>query len=531
MQSTVINAISAGENVLAIMPTGSGKSLCYQLPAVMEDGLTMVVSPLLALMRDQMSKLRALGIPCFQISSAQSDEERHAHLASLQIARHGLLYLSPEQLGKGSIRYFLDRLKITRMVVDEAHCFSEWGHDFRPDYRAIPQFLYTHPKTALSAFTATATARAIEDLRQNLFKGRSVRVLALPMRRDEIAIEFTAKHKPRAQLLAQLRDEPTLIYAGTRAKTEVLAQAIRKEGYAAKAYHAGMENEARVALERGFLAGDFSIIVATNAFGMGVDHPNIRQVIHADLPNSIEAYVQEIGRAGRDGKPARAFTLFGEDDIALRREQIETSITNPTRRSERLQAFEALVHLAQQGGGWDEIERYFKDTNSPNEKNQTSESPILALKRWRQERARAQKVPPYFILPDEILKNISAANPTDFDQLAAVKGMGETRLQKYGSEILAALGISAPTPRRARQKLTLKGKGDIYERLKSSAQSLRFGALGNEKPLECTSALLNRIIQARPQNWSELENVHGMNKARMERFGEAFLIDIQNETR
>ncbi len=529
-QVPIIEASLAGENILAVLPTGGGKSLCYQLPAIETRGITIVISPLLALMRDQIQTLRSKDLPAFHISSAQSDDENHQNLAALRKAKNGLFYISPEQLSKTSTQYWLNSLQLARLVIDEAHCFSEWGHDFRPDYREIPSFLAKRSELPVSAFTATATPKVLEDLAQNLFGKRGFQRFVHPPRRENIEISFLRKTQPRQQLLDLLTREPTIIYAATRAKTEVLAQAIREAGFKATHYHAGLESDERRRIEANFLNGKMPMIVATNAFGMGVDHPSIRQIIHADMPASLEAYVQEIGRAGRDGKPARAVALFGEYDYDIRREQIEHSIDDDARRAQKIYLLDQLFAHAEQGGDWGAIEAYFAGETTTPPDIEANNDPLSALKRWRYAQAQRQKIPPYWVLPDQILTDIATASPQNLDALARISGMGETRLAKYGQEILTALGITPTPTNRARRNLALRGKGQLFETLQALALQLRHGENGTEKPMDCPNALLKRIAESEPRDHNSLAKIRGMNEERLARFGDAFLLALEKNS-
>ncbi len=533
LQRPVIEAAAKGQDVLAVMPTGMGKSLCYQLPSLIEGGVHIVVSPLLALMRDQLSKLHKLGIDGFHISSAQDDEENHANIQKLRACGAGLFYLSPEQLAKSSTQLILQDLPLTRLIIDEAHCFSVWGHDFRPDYQAIPAFLRRHQTIRLSAFTATATARVVADIQSHLFEKRIAQEFIHSPRRDNITIKFKQKNRPRRQVLDAISDEPTIIYAARRNKTEVLAQALRAEGYRAKHYHAGLETQERRLIESEFLSGETPIIVATNAFGMGIDHSGIRQVIHADQPASIEAYVQEIGRAGRDGAAARSLCLYGEEDSDFRREQIQTSVRDPHERMRQLNLLHRFNELARNGGNWDDIDAYFLGAPEEEEILDTDlqTTPLLALKRWRYSRAQQAKVPVYFILPDDLLENIAEQQPSSLEAFGAISGIGEYRLQKYGTEIIELFGGKQQPLKRASRKAATKGEGALFLRLQETALTLRLGANRAEKPMDCPSKIIARIVETRPQTLQAMAQIPGMNNERLDRFGNAFLLELQPENR
>jgi len=348
-QDDIVRAVAGGQNVLAIMPTGGGKSLCYQLPALMRGGVTVVISPLIALMRDQVRALRELGVEAGALTSGNTPEETEAVFDALDRGTLQLLYMAPERLGNSGTLNMLRRVGVRAIAVDEAHCVSQWGHDFRPDYLRIGD-LRAALDVPISAFTATADAETRQEIVDRLFDGQTPQVFLRGFDRPNIHLAFAAKDSPRRQILefAGARiGQSGIVYCGTRAKTETLAAALREAGHNACHYHGGMEAEDRRHVETRFQAEDGLIVVATVAFGMGVDKPDIRWVAHADLPKSIEAYYQEIGRAGRDGAPAQTLTLFGADDIRLRRGQIDESLAPPERKHADHGRLNALLGLAE----------------------------------------------------------------------------------------------------------------------------------------------------------------------------------------
>ncbi len=351
-QQEIIEAVAAGTPTLAIMPTGAGKSLCYQIPALMRDGLTVVISPLIALMRDQVQALRAAGIEAGALTSGNTEEETEAVHASLAEGRLKLLYMAPERLASGGTAGFLKRIGTSLIAVDEAHCVSQWGHDFRPDYLRIGD-LRRALGVPLAAFTATADQQTRDEIIARLFGEEKPRIFLHGFDRPNIRLAFAAKNGPRAQILAfaaARRGQSGIVYCATRARCETLAAALTAEGHAACHYHGGMEAQERREVEARFQREDGLIVVATVAFGMGVDKPDIRWVAHADLPSSIEAYYQEIGRAGRDGAPADTLTLYGPDDIRLRRAQIDESPAPPERRLADHGRLNLLLGLAEAQG-------------------------------------------------------------------------------------------------------------------------------------------------------------------------------------
>ncbi len=344
-----MQSVLEGRNTLAIMPTGGGKSLCFQLPTLCRDGVTVVISPLIALMRDQVRALRAAGVEAGALTSGNTEQETEEVFQAIDEGRLKLLYMAPERLASGGALALLRRAKCSLIAVDEAHCVSQWGHDFRPDYLRIGE-LRRALRVPVAAFTATADEETRAEIVTRLFDGEPPATFLRGFDRPNIHLAFAVKSGPREQILrfaAVRRGQSGIVYCGTRNKTEVLAQALREAGHQAVAYHGGMEADERRQVETRFQREDGLIVVATIAFGMGIDKPDIRWVAHADLPKSIEAYYQEIGRAGRDGSPAETLTLYGPDDIRLRRSQIDEGAAPPDRKAADHARLNALLGLAE----------------------------------------------------------------------------------------------------------------------------------------------------------------------------------------
>ncbi|MDF1619824.1 DNA helicase RecQ [Pseudothioclava nitratireducens] len=348
-QEDIVRAVIAGRDTLAIMPTGGGKSLCFQLPALCLPGLTVVISPLIALMRDQVRGLREAGVEAGALTSGNTEEETEEVFAALDEKRLKLLYMAPERLASGAALALLRRNEVSLIAVDEAHCVSQWGHDFRPDYLRIGD-LKRALGVPLAAFTATADEETRTEIVTRLFDGRAPETFLRGFDRPNIHLAFEPKNQPRQQILrfAEARKgQSGIVYCASRAKTEALAKALVEAGHAACHYHGGMEADDRRAVEARFQREDGLIVVATVAFGMGIDKPDIRWVAHADLPKSIEGYYQEIGRAGRDGAPAETLTLYGPEDIRLRRAQIDEGLAPPDRKAADHGRLNALLGLAE----------------------------------------------------------------------------------------------------------------------------------------------------------------------------------------
>jgi ATP-dependent DNA helicase RecQ len=348
-QEDIVDAVTAGRNVLAIMPTGGGKSLCYQLPALCRQGVTVVISPLIALMRDQVRALREAGVAAGALTSGNTGEETEEVFQALDDGRLKLLYMAPERLASSGTERLLRRVGTGLIAVDEAHCVSQWGHDFRPDYLRIGA-LRRALGVPLAAFTATADAETRDEIAARLFDGVAPETFLRGFDRPNIHLAFRPKDAPRRQILdfaAARKGQSGIVYCATRAKTETLSRALAEAGHSAAHYHGGMEADDRRLVETRFSREDGLIVVATVAFGMGVDKPDIRWVAHADLPKSIEAYYQEIGRAGRDGAPAETLTLYGADDIRLRRAQIDEGLAPADRKAADHVRLNALLGLAE----------------------------------------------------------------------------------------------------------------------------------------------------------------------------------------
>jgi ATP-dependent DNA helicase RecQ len=349
-QEEIVSAVEAGRDVLAIMPTGGGKSLCFQLPALTRDGVTLVISPLIALMRDQVRALTAAGVEAGALTSQSDAHETEAVFEAIDAGRLKLLYMAPERLAAAGTARLLGRLKLALLAVDEAHCVSQWGHDFRPDYLKIGALRRAAGGVQTVALTATADAETRDEIVARLFGGRPPEIFLRGFDRPNLGLAFVPKDNPRRQILdyvAARRGQSGIVYCASRARTESLATALGETGHAALAYHAGIAPDDRRLAETRFQREDGLVVCATIAFGMGVDKPDIRYVAHADLPKSIEGYYQEIGRAGRDGAPADTLTLYGPDDIRLRRSQIDESPSPMERKQADHKRLNALLGLAE----------------------------------------------------------------------------------------------------------------------------------------------------------------------------------------
>ena len=573
-QEEIVAAVADGQNVLAIMPTGGGKSLCFQLPALLRDGVTVVISPLIALMRDQVRALRAAGVEAGALTSGNTEEETEEVWQALEAGRLKLLYIAPERLAAGSALGMLRRIGVNLIAVDEAHCVSQWGHDFRPDYLRIGE-LRRALNVPLAAFTATADAETRDEIVEKLFDGQPPARFLHGFDRPNITLTFAAKDGPRRQIMdfaAARKGQSGIVYCGTRAKTETLAQALREGGHNACHYHGGMEAEDRRIVEARFNAEDGLIVVATVAFGMGVDKPDIRWVAHADLPKSIEAYYQEIGRAGRDGAPADTLTLYGPDDIRLRRNQIDEGLAPPERRMADHARLNALLGLAEaQECRRAVLLRYFGEDKPACSNCDTCETPPEVFDGTEAVRKALSAI----LRTEEFfgaghLIDILTGNKTD-----KVRARGHDRLPTFGvgrdldrrawqGVFRQMMGLDLVRPDRDRHgalRMTqtarpiLRGEQSISLRrdtLVSKTRRPAARALVSDEDAPLLSALkakrrafaeaarvpayvvftdrtLIEMAETRPATLDQMARISGVGAKKLERYGEAFLAVITGE--
>ncbi|MDR3510486.1 MAG: RecQ family ATP-dependent DNA helicase, partial [Caulobacteraceae bacterium] len=327
LQAEVIGEVLAGRSAMAVLPTGGGKSLCYQVPSLMRPGLGLVVSPLIALMTDQVAALQQSGVAAARLDSSTDPAERAQTWRRIEAGEMDLLYLSPEGLMQPAMLERLGRLDIALVAIDEAHCVSQWGHDFRPEYRMLGRIAELFPNAPRLAVTATADARTRHDIVTEL-RLEGAREFVASFARPELILSAERKQgrgrKRVIDLVTQRRGRAGVVYSGSRDGAEELAAALVEAKIPALAYHAGLDKTVRAERLDRFLQAEDAVMVATIAFGMGIDKPDVRFVIHADPPASIEAYWQEIGRAGRDGEPAEGITLYGAADFSWALRRIET---------------------------------------------------------------------------------------------------------------------------------------------------------------------------------------------------------------
>jgi ATP-dependent DNA helicase RecQ len=474
------------------MPTGGGKSLCYQLPGLATEDLTIVVSPLIALMNDQWRRLTAAGHPVAMISSGMSGEAVRASLGQVRDGEARIVYCSPERFASTVFLDALGQRCIDLLAVDEAHCVSEWGHDFRPDYLRLPEIAERLGRPTVMACTATAT-RAVAAEIVSRFGLREPLQVRSGFDRPNLSFDVVrlegkgSKARRQALLEAGLADpanRPAIVYCGTRRDTDDLAGALRTSGLQALPYHAGMEAEDRTTAQGRFMSGEAEVIVATNAFGMGVDKANVRSVWHMAIPTSLEAYYQEAGRAGRDGLPAKAVLLAmkadlgrlvrfnqqreGDPDLAIARERgwRDYSTIKAFIYSDRCRRRSVLDHFSDRAAGRPlarccdvcDPERWLPDPETiavrptrrakapaaPPAELSEADAPLFdQLKAWRLRAADGK--PAYTVAHNATLATIAANRPADEESLAAIRGIGPSFISKHAPEVLAIVASRPPS--------------------------------------------------------------------------------------
>ncbi|HVP69275.1 MAG TPA: ATP-dependent DNA helicase RecQ [Anaeromyxobacteraceae bacterium] len=477
-QRELVDAVLAGRDAIGVLPTGSGKSLTYQLPARMMGGLTLVVSPLIALMKDQVDAMARLGVRATFLNSSLDPEERRRRVAGLRRGEYEIVYAAPEGL-EASVGAVLEGTRLSLVAVDEAHCISHWGHDFRPAYRNLAGLRARFGGAPVLALTATATRRVASDIAEQLrmrdpveFRGSFFRPNLL-LRAAKKGPEGVSSREAVLACVRGHRGESGIVYCIARRSVESLAEFLRSKLVRAVAYHAGLEPEERERVQDAFREGAADVVVATVAFGMGIDKPDIRFVIHRDMPGSVEGYCQEIGRAGRDGQPSDCLLLYSYADVMAHDRLAEAADDPDVARAQREQA-RRMLDLAEASGCRHRLlARHFDETIDPCGEScdrcrpdlgrgaqpvgarggegvralasapGAGAAPFERLRAWRSREARERGVPPFLVFPDATLRAIAEAHPRSLADLAAVKGVGPAKLAGFGEAVLGALGPRA----------------------------------------------------------------------------------------
>lgn len=467
LQREVIEYVMSGKDALVLMPTGGGKSLCFQIPALASPGLTLVISPLIALMKDQVDALVANGVAAAYVNSSLPAQEAERIWREALAGKIKLLYIAPERVPVLQGRQELLRLPVSLIAIDEAHCISEWGHDFRPEYRQLNSLRELYPKAPLIALTATANPRVKQDMLAQL-RFREGKIFQSTFNRPNLLYRVVPKKQSFDRLLHELRmreGQAVVVYCFSRKNTEQIAERLVLNGVKAAAYHAGIPAEARARVQERFIRDEVPVIVATIAFGMGIDKPDVRLVVHMDLPKSVEGYYQETGRAGRDGLPSQCLLFYSAGD-RVKQEMFIREMPNP---QERERAHEQLRQMVRYGE-LASCRRAFLLNYFGEQRTETTcdacdvccpqkEEPIPrravgeavaydeglfeALRAHRLRLAQERGVPPYVIFGDRTLADLAARWPKTAADLTSIFGIGDTKREQYGEGFLSVIRLYA----------------------------------------------------------------------------------------
>lgn len=465
LQKDIIEKVMDKQDCVVLMPTGGGKSLCFQLPALLQPGTTIVISPLISLMKDQVDALLGNGIPAAFINSSLRQEEITEVLEKVKNGSLKILYIAPERLALPQFEAVLRTLPVSLFAVDEAHCISEWGHDFRPDYRNLKSLRQKFPSIPIIALTATATEKVREDI-VNQLALPSPHIFTSSFNRQNLRYEVLPKIDSFSTILSLVslyKGESIIIYCFSRKDTETIAAKLNTQGYVAGTYHAGLSAETRKGNQERFIRDDIHIMVATIAFGMGIDKPDVRLVIHHSLPKSIEGYYQETGRAGRDGLPARCVLLFSLAD-KFKHDFFNNRIEDPEEKKQMQYNLEQSVHYGKLSGCRRKfLLAYFNEVytekNCGNCDQCVSSAPLViqkptralpksvisyagrtnynnslfeALRQVRTQEATRRRVPPYIVFGDKALHEMALHRPKTDEAFLNISGVGEKKLAQFG---------------------------------------------------------------------------------------------------
>ena len=528
-QAEVISAVLAKRDTLAVMPTGGGKSVCYQVPALLRtDGLTLVVSPLLALMKDQVDAMRAMGVPAAAINSTVAIEEQREVLAAAGSGELRLLYVAPERFGAAGFMAALRSLPVALLAIDEAHCISQWGHDFRPSYRELGAVRDRIGSPPVVALTATADPRVRDDIVQRLgLHDPAIHVAGFdrPNLRFEVAKVSSLKEKFEgisAQLRA-LKDESAIVYCGTRKRVEEVTDSLQRAGIRCARYHAGMQDEDRKRIQDAFARDTLRVIVATNAFGMGIDKPDVRAVIHHDMPDSLESYYQEAGRAGRDGGAATCTLYYATRDRGLREFFIEMAHPEASR------VVEVYQQLVSFGGNRVHVREVMRENDEPgiNAAVQSLvESGLVGRAGYSVWATRLDGE------ADIDTAGLEAHREHSFQKLDAMENYARSRtclrariLEYFGDATHElACGNCGPciSGGETHEEATTGAEDSLFRDLRETRKAIA-DRDGVPPFVVFSDATLRDMAKKRPRNRMEMLSVSGVGQVKFERYGEAFL--------
>ena len=576
LQREIVEHVGSGGDAIVLMPTGGGKSLCYQLPAMMNDGYSLVVSPLIALMHDQVQALTANGIPAAYLNSSLAPSEQAAVQQQVIDGRRKLLYAAPERVNTQSFENLLRRHPPRMIAIDEAHCISQWGHEFRPDYRELRRLTETRPEIPVMALTATATPAVAGDIVEQLARPQ-MRMFRSSFDRPNLTFRVLPKQRAKGRLINLLREDPeasTIVYCFSRKDTEEYAGLLLDSGMNAAAYHAGMNADQRRATQDQFIRDEVPIICATVAFGMGIDKPDVRRVVHMDMPKSIESYYQEVGRAGRDGEPAECTLFFTKGAWAKQKFFID-QLNDEKEKARAFKRLGMMMDFGQlEGCRRSVLLRYFGDQPpaencggcdnclgdrearmsqispalQPSDRREMPRSDIPRpqgaaydpdappseaeqhrfekLREARAQLARREGVPAYIVAHNAALRAMARANPRTKEDLIAVDGFGPAKVERYGDDLLTAIREEPAVEEAPAPTVEVAGWSPWQERQFEALMAARREIAEADQlvPRQLVGPRpLREMVREQPKSIADLEQVKGMSPEVIVRYGQHLL--------